>query len=38
MKNLLSQLLLWGLFAVSSFAQNNQSLREKIERLIPEKN
>lgn len=38
MKNLLSLLLLWGSFTVSSFAQNNQSLREKIDRLIPEKN
>ncbi|MBI1692493.1 MAG: beta-lactamase, partial [Bacteroidetes bacterium] len=38
MKNLLSLPLLWGLFTVSSFAQNNQSLREKIDRLIPEKN
>ena len=38
MKNLLSMLLLWGLSTVPSFAQNNQSLREKIDRLIPEKN
>jgi CubicO group peptidase (beta-lactamase class C family) len=38
MKNVLSMLLLWGLCTAPSFAQNNQSLREKIDQLIPDKN
>jgi len=38
MKNLLSLLFAWAVLFNLAFAQNNQSLREKIDRLIPEKN